>query len=286
MKVDKLHFKRLTCLQIATLDWLFLGRPDVAPRSLRLGARLSAKQWSVVRMIEHLAVGRNFPIKVGAVDMGRSAMKIEDFQKCIDVLGRATADLHVFDGGYGHLKPSKDGNYEQSGLRCGRPAGRTDRETVPTAKPIIADRIPLPGPPRFDPQLFFDDSTLERYNEPLSKGLKPEEVDQQPPRVSVRASHYDKLELYKKLAQTGRLLPVADRDHRPGYTSGLFAVGQDQVKDRLILDGHPANLLDRGQRKWCLGMASGSSLRSSTSLQTATFLEAVKTCVTSFTNFE
>ena len=37
-------------------------------------------------------------------------------------------------------------------------------------------------------------------------------------------------------------------------------MGKDQLRDRLILDGRPANMLDLGQSKWCKGMASASSV--------------------------
>ena len=259
-RVESAHFKRLCCLQIIVLDWYFLGCPAAAPASLRLGARLNAKQWSVVRMIEHLAVDRNFPISVEAVDMGRAAAKIEDFQKCMDVLGRATADLHNFEGMYAPVKPSKTCVFEHRELRCGSIAGRSDHDPVVTAKPLFADRLHFPGPPRFDPRKFFDDCTLERYDRPISTGLSPDDVDEIPPKVSVRATQQNKLDLYRKLALSGRLQPIRTGTFYDGYTSGLFAVGKDQLRDRMVLDGRPANILDVGQRKWCLGMASASSL--------------------------
>lgn len=42
--------------------------------------------------------------------------------------------------------------------------------------------------------------------------------------------------------------------------NGLFAVPKDGLRDRMVLDGRPANLADRGQTKWCKSMASASSL--------------------------
>ena len=59
--------------------WPRVRFPEVAPECLRLGAKLSARQWSAVRMLEHLAVDRNFSESVSAADMGRAASKVEDF---------------------------------------------------------------------------------------------------------------------------------------------------------------------------------------------------------------
>ena len=43
-KVQDAHLKRLINLQVLVLDWFHLGCPDVAPGSLRLGSKLSARQ--------------------------------------------------------------------------------------------------------------------------------------------------------------------------------------------------------------------------------------------------
>ena len=260
-RVHDAHLKRLVCLQVAALDWLFLGSPSAAPMSLRLGTRLSARQWSVVKMLEFLAVDRNFPEFVEAGDMGRSAGKVEDFQECVDALARAAGVLHAQHGGYSFAKPSKPSSLDDNVLlRAGRVQGRVDKDPVATAKPLVASRLIFPPPPEFDPRPFFDEATLDRYEYPVSHGLEPSQASGPPPRVQVRASRTEKLELYKKLAQSGRLGPVPSGSFHPGYTSGLFAVPKDQLRDRMVLDGRPANLLHRGQNKWCKAMASAATL--------------------------
>ena len=134
--VPDAHLKRLVCLQVAVLNWLMLGRAEVAPTSLRLGTRLTARQWTAVKMLEHLAVDRNFAEFVSATDMGRSASKVEDLQDCIDVLARAAVALHCERGGYFFLKPSKTGASEGIlPLRAGQFEGRLDKDPVVTAKP-------------------------------------------------------------------------------------------------------------------------------------------------------
>eukprot|EP00435_Cladocopium_sp_Y103_P015082 s84_g3.t1 len=230
----KAHFKRLTCLQVALLDWLSLGSPGHAPASIRLGSPLNARQWSMVRMLEHLSVDRNFPEFVEAFDMGRCASKIEDFQACMDALGRTACFLHGLDGAYSALKPSQPGRFDEDGLLSGRVVGKTDRDPVVTAKTIVASRISFPDPPSFDPRPYFDSSTLERYDKPISKGLHPSEVSEAPPRVSVRATPKNKLALFAKLAASGRLKPIPKASFHSGYISGFFAVNEERVSRNVL----------------------------------------------------
>lgn len=211
-----------------------LGRAEVAPTSLRLGTRLTARQWTAVKMLERLAVDRNFAAFVSAPDMGRSASKVEDFQDCIDVLARAAVALHCEHGGYFFLKPSKTGASEGIlPLRAGQFEGRLDKDPVVTAKPLIANRLTFPPPPAFDPRPFFDHETLDRYEKPITHGRKPEELEEDPPQVTVRATRSERLKLY---ADSGRLKPVSKDTFHAGFTSGLFAVVKDQNRDRMILD--------------------------------------------------
>ena len=118
----------------------------------------------------------------------------------------------------------------------------------------------FPPAPAFDPVPFFDPSTTERYAHPISRGYRPDDVSELPPLVQVRANSTEKVALYKKLADSGRLRPIDSGSFHRGYCSGLFAVVKDQHRDRVILDGRPANLLTRGQQKWCRTMASGLAL--------------------------
>ena len=76
----------------------------------------------------------------------------------------------------------------------------------------------------------------------------------------MRATHSERLKLYKKLADSGRLKPVSKDTFHAGFTSGLFAVVKDQNRDRMILDARPANMLSKGQQKWSQTMASGMTL--------------------------
>ena len=258
-KVSNAHLKRLVNLQVLTLDWFHLGCPEVAPSFLFLGSKLSAKQWSAIRMMEFLAFDRNSPKFVTAAEMGRSATKVEDLQECMDVLGRAVVSLHDFDGSYSPLKPSRCGIFDET-LSSGQVVGRVDKDPVMTAKPLEATRLNFPGPPSFNPRPYMDAETIERYDSPLQTGHELGEISEDPPRVSVRATKENKLLLYRKLAESGRLKPVKKSTVLVNFSSGLFAVGKDHLRDRLVLDGRPANLADKAQKKWARAMASASTL--------------------------
>ena len=90
--VSGLHHKRMVCLHVMLLDWLCLNRPSVALRELRLGARLTPKQWSAVAVLKRLAWDGNTPDAVDAVSMGRSAAKFESFEADLGAIHRAAFD--------------------------------------------------------------------------------------------------------------------------------------------------------------------------------------------------
>ena len=259
--VPNSHLRRLVCLQIAAFDWLVLGCPGGSPSELRLGGKLAASQWSVVRMLEHLVVDRNTPEFILAGDMGRTASKVEDLEEHLAALSRAFNELHDFDGGYFVEKLTRPETLsEDERFRCGSIVGRTTKEATIAAKPLISERLRFPAEPSFNPLPFFDESTSLRYQQPRSAGREPGEVDHAPPPVHIRADRKNKLEVLRMLADSGRLKPIEPDSYYPGYTSGMFAVGKDQERDRLILDGRPANMLDLGQSKWSQGMANAAAV--------------------------
>ena len=256
------HLKRLVSMQVAVMDWLVLGMPKFAPRSIKLGKKLSSRQWSVVRMLEFLVVDGNTPEFVDAASMGRAASKVEDFEFHLEALARMVAAVHVGEPHYLGSSLTSSMAFDpwgDEGLRCGIPVGRSSAETLITAKPLVAERLTFPSAPLFEPCEFFDEPTRERYEKPRTLGKSPDEVGD-PPRVSVRADKHNKVELYKKLAMSGRLKPLTLGAFSKTYTSGLFSVTKDADRDRLILDGRPANMVDRPQTLWCKAMASSAAL--------------------------
>ena len=129
----------------------------------------------------------------------------------------------------------------------------------PNAKPLYADRLVFPDKPGFDPAPYFDESTLDLYKFPLTRCRDPESVGEPPP-VQLRAAPGEKVKLLRKLAESGLLVPIPEGAYYDKFRSGLFGVPKDAVRDRMVLDGRPGNMLDRGQTKWCHAMANASAL--------------------------
>ena len=257
--VSDSHLKRLVSLQVALFDWYVLGRPGAAPCDLALGVRLSSRQWTAVRMLMELVVDKNTPEFIEAGDMGRSAAKNEDHEAVLASLCRAASMGHVFDYSGGDSAPRPDFSHGDS-LRCGEVVGRASRADVTKAKPLVADRITVPEKPRFDPLPHFDRRTAVRYLFPFTRGKHPDEVDELPPKVQIRAAGPERIKLLRKLAKAGMLLPVDSCSFYPGFENGMFAVVKDADRDRLVLDSRASNLLDSGQSLWSGAMASASSL--------------------------
>lgn len=260
---DHFDVKRSVCMQVVCFDWLILGCPRGAPKFLAIGTKLSGRQWSAVKYLEHLMLDANSPLVVDAALLGRAASKFESLDESLAALSRAAAFLVEEEKNYFpstlSVPDDVDESYEAMiGAVVGELKGRSDL----AAKPLVAERLVFPGPPQFNPAAFLDPSTLDLYEHPIAFGASPGSVSVPVPRVRVFASHGEKLALYRKLADSGRLQPVEVKHKRGDHVSGLFGVPKDQHRDRMVLDGRPANLLDGQQNVWCKSMASASVLGS------------------------
>lgn len=258
--VENAWLKRLVSLQVAVMSWLALGCPAGAPPDLRLGARLKAGQWRIVKNLLELNVDKNTPELVDAGAMGRAASKYETAEDAVGALARAATALHVEERGYFGSQLTKPDVEFKRPFRCGRPSGRLEQRACSTAKPLVADRLNFPSEPKFDPCRYLDERTVERYCKPLHCSTPHVEYEDEVPKVKVFADEKNKVELYKKLADSGRLLPVPLSYKRGPFCSGLFAVTKDMTRDRMILDGRPANALEPAQSLWCQSMASPTAL--------------------------
>ena len=251
--------KKLVSLQVVVLSWLHLNRPHSAPSFLQLGGQLTSKQWSAVNNMLRLVRDSNTPEFVDAADMGRSASKYESVEKTLEAMSSAVSFLHVGNS-YHRSSVSRPAFFEDKWLKSGAIVGRLPGSTTCTARPIIASRLNFPGKPRFDPVRFFDARTGELYLRPLDHCLDHRFCAVDVPHVSVRATENNKVELFKKLADSGRLSAVPSAMTRGKYCSGLFSVLKDSTRDRLILDARPPNALEFPKTAWCGTMGSGSSL--------------------------
>lgn len=122
------------------------------------------------------------------------------------------------------------------------------------ARSIDASRISFGEPPAFDPVPFLDAKTATMYDEPQQFTNK---IGVEPPMVSVRATRQQRVALYKKMAASGRLTFFAADEVDPKFTSGLFAVPKDLLRDRLIMDSRPPNSAEEGLNKWTQCAANG-----------------------------
>lgn len=257
--------KRRVCLLVALMDWLFLGKPAAAPSALAIGKRLTGKQWRRIRLVEHLLEDRNSLFEIDAECMARTAAKVEAASDELGALHRALATLNQSFGGVGsdsggnaNVTPFDVGDEVSHAFGCYEDEVRT--ETFVAAKPIVASRVVFSGTPEFDPLPYMDKETAFAFEAPLrrAEGHVPSAL---PPPVAVHATQWERNRLFKKMAETGRLQPVMDSSLvRPSCLSGLFAVGKDLARDRLILDARPANLAEPGLSRWTMCMASATCL--------------------------
>ena len=255
--------RRRLCLQIVMLDWLWLGRPSVAPLSICLGQKLTSKQWRTVRLLEHLSEDENSRLEVDAASMGRVASKTETSSDEISALHRAVAVL-TSEGSNQWTRPFApdmriDASDYEDGFKFGDLLGEIDIPSSVSAKPIQADRITFVGTPSFDPQQLFDKETFAAYDDPLAFAT-PADQSPAPPVVRVLATEHEKIKLFKKLACTGRLQIFHPSEVFPDYAAGVFAVIKDLERDRLILDARPCNLRERSLNTWCKTLASAHAV--------------------------
>ena len=255
--------KKRLCLQLVLLNWLWLGRPCVAPWMLRLGRKLKHRQWRVVNLLEELAEDENSLLEVDAAMMGRVSSKTENSDKELGALYRAAA---ILTGGGSNSKftcPRVSKHFssevaEDVSPRFGMVVGEMKQEKYVAAKPIEADRLTFVGKPLFNPSELYDQKTYEAYVDPLQRVQHdPHYV---PPQVKVLASPGEKVKLYRRLMETGRLVLLSEEECSLQFGAGLFAVIKDLQKDRLILDAGPANGREKAVGTWTSTLASPFSL--------------------------
>ena len=180
-----------------------------------------------MNQLRGLCVDSNTPEFVDAVAMGRAAGKFEVLEGTIAALSRAALDLH--DDGRGYFGGAGSGQESGELDSPGVAAGELLVETLITAKPIDPSRLSFPGPPSFRPEKFFDARTAEIFQSPLDYAEDFEHYQQQVPKVKVNGSNNAKLDLFKMLAQSGRLTPVSSSRQRGPFVNGLFTAKMPSV---------------------------------------------------------
>ena len=214
--------KKRLCLQVLMLNWFWLGEPGNCPDDLWLGRRLY-RQWRIVFTLENLAEDANSVNEVDAAAMGRCAGKVELQDGEIAAIHRACEELHSYKHG-GRLRgvavhdnpgaesPALDGAY-------GSFSGVAPKTSDVAARPIVAGRLQFGPEPRFDPVNYLDPRTAEMYENPQAFSDYKSAL---PPVGRIRGCKEEVLELYRKLASSKRLVPLAADQVDPSFTSGTL----------------------------------------------------------------
>ena len=142
----------------------------------------------------------------------------------------------------------------------GKVVGRLRKGDTGGAQAIIASRIKMEGKPCFDPLPFLDEDAAQLYEHPFSCGINPDDFIDRPPRVRIHATHDERVKLLELLEQSGRLAFCSPHEVHAGFGNGMFCVPKSTKVDRLILDGRPANLLQKPPNKFIMTMASPSAI--------------------------
>ena len=201
--------------------------------------------------------GDFFPLRFSAGDLGRHAAKVEGHVEVLGALARAASSLASAYGGYLGPSPSASVSFAPPAPVVGTLPG----PAATNARPIQADRIKLPSPPRFRPEPFLDPKTRHLFEHPLLHARSPL-PDEAPPPVRILAKAEQRLLLYRALADSERLVVAEPPPGRERFGAGLFCVPKSAEKDRLILDARPANSLEDVCSTWTRTLASAAAVSS------------------------
>ena len=201
--------------------------------------------------------GDFFPLRFSAGDLGRHAAKVEGHADVLGALARAASSLASAYGGYLGPSPSASASFASPAPVVGTLPG----PPATNARPIQADRIKLPSPPRFRPEPFLDPKTRHLFEHPLLHARAPL-PGEAPPQVRILAKAEQRLLLYRALADSERLVVAEPPPGRERFGAGLFCVPKSADKDRLILDARPANSLEDVCSTWTRTLASAAAVSS------------------------
>ena len=184
-----------------------------APPDIVVGCRLSRRLWSVAKLLEFLVEDGNSIVSIDAVGMGRGAVKAEVQALELSALHRAWTSI-TSTGGYERVAAPRNDRASMS-RGFGRVVGRTKVDANTTAKSVEASRLSFGPPSRFNPVSLFHARTAVMTCRWWPLLL-----------VSELLLMTIKLLLFKKLAETGRLVPL-DSEVDEAQLSGLFCVPKD-----------------------------------------------------------
>eukprot|EP00435_Cladocopium_sp_Y103_P042123 s672_g11.t1 len=258
--------KKSVNLIVAMLDWLHMNRPRQAPFALALGARLTNRQWRVVKHFDRLIADVAKSGDIDAAAMGRTAAKVEGLDEILCELQQQAVSWT--EAGYEHWWRA------QSGVCTARPqpaghgladpgevVGKLKMGAPVLAKSVDATRLSVPSqPPEFDPSVLFDFPHKEVYADPVARAIAPASAVGTPPKVRVHASRDQAFQFVKFLDERGLLTLAPAEKVRRSHLCGAFGLVKDLHKDRLILDARPANMLEDTLHTWTRTMGAIQAL--------------------------
>ena len=157
---------------------------------------------------------KNTPEFIDSTLMGRAAAKFEGLDETLRNLASSMVEMHDGLRGYAVSRDDRPTVHEDQWMKCGSLLHSVDSKEVIAAKPIVASRLSFPAAPSFDPIKFFDAPTAEVYLRPIDNAVDYEIFDREVPMVKVNAVTAERLALFRKLADTGRLKPVTSNQKR------------------------------------------------------------------------
>ena len=255
---DEISLRKAVNLQIACLDFLFLRKQAAPPFEICGAVCLNEAQLDVVRRFRRLMAAWQTHPAIGPEELGRTAGKQERQEQLLSSLESFAEPLIS-----GFKKYAKSTGPVRSFRQCdskGKLVGSLKGSNLCSAQKIVASRIKMEGKPLFNPLPFLDDESKELYASPFSGNIDPSDVDPPPPRVRVHADEDEKISLLHLLESSGRLGFKAPAEVFCGFGNGLFCVPKNTSVDRLILDGRPANTLQRPPMEYIMTMASATTL--------------------------
>ena len=226
---------------VLTLNWLYLGQPQVCPRgfALHLGAGLSPKQWKAVKALERNVAVWNSAGSFGPKEMGRSASKFEVLEDLLQACQKEWVAL-------GQSRLCSEARLKAS---------------LPThARPVDPTRLNFPGRPTFDLVPFLDNANRQVYKDPL-KFARPLAPDAPLPKVRVHATRANAIRSLEVLDASGRLKLVPASELRPRLRNGVFALAKDEARDRMILDARAPNSVEDTECRWVRSLGTLEQLQ-------------------------
>lgn len=156
---------------VLVLNHLHLGQPSIAPSSLRLGNRLSKRQWESVALLRSFLKSWVEEDSIDPVSMGRSASKVESIEEAVAEL-EARAKTLASGSGNGYF-PHRSEDFS-AGLD---EEAQSSYSSFSTFKEIEPDRLSFVGVPSFDPKPFLDARGCDVFERPLDFRMDPKSFD-------------------------------------------------------------------------------------------------------------